>query len=102
MINSHHVNSQTALLSGADAVVLRTFEAKLHFVDLSVFHGRTHGRQWSTLASSISSPSSPDPCADWNSVWNIMPVWLCKYALECVDKRFSLSGIDSLMRSFEL
>lgn len=49
MINSHHVNSQTALLSGADAVILRTFEAKIHFVDLSVFHGRAHGRQFSLL-----------------------------------------------------
>lgn len=76
MINSHYVNSQTALLSGADAVVLRTFEAEIHFVNLSSFHGRAHGRQWSALASSISFPSLPDPCADWNSVWNIMPVWL--------------------------
>lgn len=102
MINSHHVNSQTALLSSADVVVLRTFEAEIQFVDLRVFHGRAHGRQWSALASSISFPSLLDPCADWNSMWNIMPVWLCKHALECVDKRFSLSGMDSLTRSFEL
>lgn len=32
MLNSHHVNFQIVMLSGADVAVLRTFEAKIQLL----------------------------------------------------------------------
>lgn len=32
MLNSHHVNFQIAMLSGADVAFLRTFEAKIQLL----------------------------------------------------------------------
>lgn len=36
MLNSHHVNFQIAMLSGADAAFLRTFEAKIQLLPQNV------------------------------------------------------------------